>query len=90
MAVITQESVYSTADALEARGMRVSVRTVRDQLGGGSPNLITPLLASWRAKKPQAAQAAIQLDPRIGQLIEQVQVAAAYQPVARMSALTKL
>ena len=77
MAVITQDSVYAAAEALEARGARVSVRTIRDHLGGGSPNQITPLLASWRAKKPQVAQAAIQLDPRIGQLIaEQVQVAA--------------
>ena len=77
MAVITQDSVYATAEALEARGARVSVRTIRDHLGGGSPNQIAPLLASWRAKKPQVAQAAIQLDPRIGQLIaEQVQVAA--------------
>lgn len=77
MAAITLESVYAAADAMEARGARVSVRTIRDYLGGGSPNLITPLLASWRAKKPQVAQAAIQLDPRIGQLIaEQVQFAA--------------
>lgn len=77
MAVITQDSVYAAAEALEARGLRVSVRAIRDHLGGGSPNLITPLLASWRAKRPQVAQAAIQLDPRIGQLIaEQVQVAA--------------
>lgn len=77
MAVITQDSVYAAAEALEARGARVSVRTIRDHLGGGSPNQITPLLASWRAKKPLVAQAAIQLDPRIGQLIaEQVQVAA--------------
>ena len=77
MATITQDSVYAAAEALEARGARVSVRTIRDHLGGGSPNQITPLLASWRAKKPQVAQAAIQLDPRIGQLIaEQVQVAA--------------
>ncbi len=77
MATVTQDAVYSAAEALEARGQRVSVRTIRDHLGGGSPNQITPLLASWRAKKPQVAQAAIQLDPRIGQLIaEQVQVAA--------------
>ena len=77
MAVITQDSVYAAAEALEARGARVSVRTIRDHLGGGSPNQITPLLASWRAKRPQVAQAPIQLDPRIGQLIaEQVQVAA--------------
>lgn len=77
MAVITQDSVYAAAEALEARGLRVSVRAIRDHLGGGSPNLITPLLASWRAKRPQVAQATIQLDPRIGQLIaDQVQVAA--------------
>ena len=77
MATVTKETVASAADALEARGLKVSVRTVRDHLGGGSPNQITPLLAAWREKKPQVAQADIQLDPRIGQLIaEQVRVAA--------------
>ena len=73
MATVTQDAVYAAAEALEARGQRVSVRTIRDHLGGGSPNQITPLLSAWRAKKPQVAQADIQLDPRIGQLIaEQV------------------
>ena len=77
MATVTKETVAAAADALEARGLKVSVRTVRDHLGGGSPNQITPLLAAWREKKPQVAQADIQLDPRIGQLIaEQVRVAA--------------
>lgn len=77
MATVTQDAVYAAAEALEARGQRVSVRTIRDHLGGGSPNQITPLLSAWRAKKPQVAQADIQLDPRIGQLIaEQVKVAA--------------
>jgi len=77
MATVTQDAVYAAAEALEARGQRVSVRTIRDHLGGGSPNQITPLLSAWRAKKPQVAQTDIQLDPRIGQLIaEQVKVAA--------------
>ena len=77
MATVTSERVYAAADTLEASGTRVSVRTVRDYLGGGSPNQITPLLASWRARKPAVAAAEIQLDPRIGQLIaEQVRVAA--------------
>ena len=84
MAVITQDSVYAAAEALEARGARVSVRTIRDHLGGGSPNLITPLLASWRAKRPQVAQADIQLDPEMEAsfsamrktIVKQVEVAA--------------
>lgn len=77
MATVTQERVYSAAEAIEAAGGRASVRSVRDHLGGGSPNQITPFLAAWRAKKPVVAAAEIQLDPRIGQLIaEQVRVAA--------------
>ena len=48
MANITPDRVFAAADALEASGNRVSVRSVRDHLGGGSPNQITPLLASWR------------------------------------------
>lgn len=65
MATITKESVFSAADALEARGLRVSVRTVRDHLGGGSPNQITPLVALWREKKPQVALVDIQLIPEL-------------------------
>lgn len=84
MATITQDSVYAAAEALEARGARVSVRTIRDHLGGGSPNQITPLLASWRAKRPQVAQADIQLDPEMEAsfsalrktIVKQVEVAA--------------
>jgi len=77
MANITPDRVFAAADALEASGNRVSVRSVRDHLGGGSPNQITPLLASWRARKPSVAAPEIQLDPRIVQLIaEQVRAAA--------------
>lgn len=77
MATVTQNSVFSAAEALEVRGDKVSVRAVRDYLGGGSPNAVAPLLAAWRAKRPVVAAAEIQLDPRIGQLIaEQVKVAA--------------
>jgi colicin import membrane protein len=77
MANITPDRVFAAADALEASGSRVSVRSVRDYLGGGSPNQITPLLASWRARKPSVAAPEIQLDPRIVQLIaEQVRAAA--------------
>lgn len=77
MANVTPDRVYAAADALEASGSRVSVRSIRDYMGGGSPNQITPLLASWRARKPAVAAAEIQLDPRIGQLIaEQVRIAA--------------
>lgn len=77
MANITPDRVFAAADALEASGNRVSVRSVRDHLGGGSPNQITPLLASWRARKPSVAEPEIQLDPRIVQLIaEQVRAAA--------------
>jgi len=77
MANITPDRVFAAADALEASGSRVSVRSVRDYLGGGSPNQITPLLASWRARKPSVAAPEIQHDPRIVQLIaEQVRAAA--------------
>lgn len=77
MATVTQDRVYAAAEAIEAAGGRASVRSVRDHLGGGSPNQITPFLAAWRAKKPVVAATEIQLDPRIGQLIaEQVRVAA--------------
>jgi hypothetical protein len=39
--------VQRAADALLRQGIKPSVAAVRDQLGGGSPNTLTPLLARY-------------------------------------------
>src|ERR1700733_615747 len=42
--------VQRAADALLRHGRKPSVAAIREQLGGGSPNTITPLLAKYWAK----------------------------------------
>src|SRR5579863_7538076 len=39
--------VQRAADALLRQGIKPSVAAVRDQLGGGSPNTLTPLLSKY-------------------------------------------
>ncbi|KAA0894253.1 DNA-binding protein [Oryzomonas rubra] len=68
--------IAAAAEKLLADGNRVSVRNVRDVLGGGNPNKITPLLAAWKAGKPPAKAPEISLDPRIPKILaEQIQEA---------------
>ena len=40
--------VREAAEALLNRGMRPTVQRVRAMLGGGSPNMIAPILKDWR------------------------------------------
>src|ERR1700722_7461084 len=42
--------VQRAADALLRRGRKPSIAAIREQLGGGSPNTITPLLAKYWQK----------------------------------------
>jgi hypothetical protein len=44
---VTAAEVERTADALLRAGERPTVEKIRAQLGGGSPNTITPLLDAW-------------------------------------------
>jgi Plasmid replication region DNA-binding N-term len=45
--VATQEMVNRACDAILARGERPTVDRVRTELGGGSPNRLTPLVRAW-------------------------------------------
>jgi hypothetical protein len=54
MALVTAESVAAAAEALAARGERISVASVRKEIGGGSPNALAPLVASWKAARATA------------------------------------
>lgn len=76
--IVSIESVAAACEAIEAAGGRVSVRSVMNHLGGGSPNAVTKYLREWREKKPLIeARKAIVIDPRIAELIaEQVSRAA--------------
>lgn len=78
MPIVTYENVAEAARALESRGDRVSVRKIMAELGGGSPNQITPLVAQYKAEKPSIQKPTIPLDPRIQDLIvRQIEVVAA-------------
>src|SRR5271155_2458203 len=47
---VTLLEVQRAADALLRQGIKPSVVGIRDQLGGGSPNTLTPMLARyWEA-----------------------------------------
>lgn len=50
---VTRESVWECADRLEGEDVAVTLRAVRERLGGGSYATITPLLSEWRQKKEQ-------------------------------------
>ena len=65
---ITREEVFEAATRLAEQGERVSVRTVRQALGGGSPNEITPHLRAWRdthAGQAREIQALDQMPPEV-------------------------
>lgn len=55
---VTREQVFEAAEALVLKGEAATVVAVRNHLGGGSPNTITPHLSEWKAqhenKKPEA------------------------------------
>ncbi len=60
---ITQTDVQEAADAILLEGARPTIERVRQQLGRGSPNTVTPLLNAWfaglhqRIKDPAAFRA---------------------------------
>jgi colicin import membrane protein len=54
MALVSAESVAAAAEALAGRGERISVASVRTEIGGGSPNALAPLVAAWKAARATA------------------------------------
>ena len=69
----TQEVVNRACDAILARGERPTVDRVRTELGGGSPNSLTPLVRAWADARRQLAlptqnsAAAVDPSPHISQ-----------------------
>ena len=51
MALVNKDSVFGAATELAARGMKVTLASVRDALGGGSPNDVLVHLRAWRSSK---------------------------------------
>ena len=46
---IQQEDVWSAADSLIADGLRPTIERVRQKIGRGSPNTVSPMLETWFA-----------------------------------------
>ena len=46
---VQQEDVWFAADALIADGLRPTIERVRQKIGRGSPNTVSPMLESWFA-----------------------------------------
>ena len=46
---VQQDDVWSAADALIADGLRPTIERVRQKIGRGSPNTVSPMLESWFA-----------------------------------------
>ncbi|MDB5930546.1 MAG: hypothetical protein JWR60_2253 [Polaromonas sp.] len=46
---VQQEDVWSAADALIAEGLRPTIERVRQKIGRGSPNTVSPMLEAWFA-----------------------------------------
>ena len=68
---VQQEDVWSAADALIADGLRPTIERVRQKIGRGSPNTVSPMLESWFATlssrlgmsgvKPQTSNTPVEL-----------------------------
>ncbi|MDO8777995.1 MAG: DNA-binding protein [Burkholderiaceae bacterium] len=46
---VQQEDVWTAADALIAEGLRPTIERVRQKIGRGSPNTVSPMLENWFA-----------------------------------------
>jgi len=46
---VQEADVWAAADALLAHGLRPTIERVRQQIGRGSPNTVSPMLESWFA-----------------------------------------
>lgn len=46
---VQQEDVWTAADALIAQGLRPTIERVRQKIGRGSPNTVSPMLEGWFA-----------------------------------------
>lgn len=58
---ITFEQVAAAADALLGAGKQPTIQSVRESLGTGSPNTVHKHLTAWRAARPQAVSAAVEM-----------------------------
>lgn len=66
---ITYDVVVAAIEHLQARGERVSVRSIRAYLGAGSLSTIAKHLQIWRETQPQATGTVISIPPAVQQAL---------------------
>ena len=79
--LVTFESVADAAEALASLGKKVTLRALRDQIGGGSLTDVSNHFAAWRLGRPLVRVSDVSMDPAITQAI-----AAQMQRVAEQAA----
>ncbi len=56
---IQEDDVWGAADALLAEGLRPTIERVRQKIGRGSPNTVSPMLERWFASLGQRLAAGV-------------------------------
>ncbi|WP_169545193.1 DNA-binding protein [Novispirillum itersonii] len=74
MARVTFDAIAAAADRIIARGDKPSVRKVREELGGGSPNDILPHLQNWREGRtgPSVEAGPCEIPPRLERYLAEI------------------
>lgn len=62
---VQESDVWAAADALIAQGLRPTIERVRQQIGRGSPNTVSPMLETWFATLGRRLGVAGEKDPSV-------------------------
>ena len=62
---VQESDVWAAADALIAQGLRPTIERVRQQIGRGSPNTVSPMLETWFATLGRRLGVAGEQDPSV-------------------------
>ena len=66
---VQESDVWAAADALIAQGLRPTIERVRQQIGRGSPNTVSPMLETWFATLGRRLGVAGEQDPSVLQSV---------------------
>ena len=73
MAGITEQDIFSAADALMTDGQKPTQTSVRERLGGGSFATIGPALKRWRAAQTEQHElTGVELPDELGDALQQL------------------
>lgn len=66
---VQESDVWAAADVLIAQGLRPTIERVRQQIGRGSPNTVSPMLETWFATPGRRLGVAGEQDPSVLQSV---------------------